>query len=356
MTILTRWWLVILALCLALIYLLSSVLLPFIAGMAAAYFLDPVANRLVRVGLSRSMATLCITALFFALMVMILVILTPIIEAQVADFIAHIPDYRHSIEVRFGPRIKELLSHLSPHDVARLKAALGDQAGAVASWAFTFAQSIMGSVVKGGVALVDLASLLFITPIVTFYMLRDWPQLLDRIKQWLPRHQAPLILDCGSQIDTTLAAFVRGQALVCLVLATLYGFGLTVAGIDLGLVIGIGAGLVSFVPYLGTLTGLTIAVGVGFAQGTGWHLPVAAAIVFAIGHLLESNFLTPKLVGDRVGLHPLWIMFALLAGGAVFGFVGVMLAVPVAAMVGVVVRTVLTRYLTSPLYLGTDER
>ncbi len=356
MTVWTRWWLVILAVCLALIYLLSGVLVPFIAGMATAYFLDPIADRLERWGLSRTSATLAITAAFFVLVVTVIIVLAPLIEGQLAEFISHIPEYRKSVEDRFGPAVKTLLSHLSRHDVEKLRGALGDQAGAVASWAFGFLQAILGSVLKGGMALVNLASLLFITPIVTFYLLRDWPKLIERVKAWLPRKQAPLIIDCAGQIDSTLSAFVRGQALVCLALAALYGVGLTLVGIDLGLVIGIAAGVLSFVPYLGTLSGLTIAVGVGIAQGGDWHLPAAAAGVFAVGHLLEGNFLTPRLVGDRVGLHPLWIMFALLAGGAGFGFVGILLAVPVAAVTGVVVRTMLAGYLTSPLYLGSEDR
>lgn len=356
MTVWTRWWLVILALGLVLIYVLSGVLAPFIAGMATAYFLDPVAGRLERLGLSRAMATLLITAVFFTLVGVTIVLLAPLIEAQLAAFIAHIPDYKKSVEARFGPVIKTLLSHISRHDVERLRGALGDQAGAVASWAFGFLQTVLGGVLKGGMALVNLASLLFITPIATFYLLRDWPKLMTRVKAWLPRKRAALIIDCALQIDATLAAFVRGQALVCLALAILYGVGLTLVGIDLGLVIGIAAGVLSFVPYLGTLSGLCVAVGVGFAQGGDWHLPTAAAAVFVVGNLLEGNFLTPKLVGDRVGLHPLWIMFALLAGGAGFGFVGVLLAVPVAAVTGVVVRTLLTGYLSSPLYLGTEDR
>jgi predicted PurR-regulated permease PerM len=207
-------------------------------------------------------------------------------------------------------------------------------------------------VLTGSLVVVNILSLLFITPIVTFYMLRDWDVMVSKVNAWLPRQHAETIRIQLREIDRTLAGFVRGQATVCLALGTFYGVGLTAVGLDLGLIIGLGSGLVSFIPYLGTLSGFVIGVALAFAQAQDWHLPAMVAGVFIVGQVLEGNFLTPKLVGDKVGLHPVWVMFALLAGATLFGFVGVLLAVPVSAVIGVLVRFGLSRYLVSPLYKG----
>jgi len=346
-----RIWLAIVAIAALLIYVLSGVLLPFVAGMVAAYFLDPVADRLETLGLSRTLSTLVITLTFFLLLGVAGAFLFPMIEAQIVDFISHVPDYRHSLQVKFGPLVDQLMRHLSHKDLERLQGALGEHAGAMAGWAL----DVVGSVLKGGLALVDVLSLLFIMPIVTFYLLRDWDVLVAKVDSWLPRNQASIIRGRMVEIDQTLSAFVRGQALVCVILGAYYATSLSVVGVDLGLVIGLLAGLLSFVPYLGMLTGLMVAAGMAFAQTGSWELPTIVGVIFAGGHLVESNFLTPKLVGDRVGLHPLWVMFALMAGGALVGIVGLLLAVPVAAIAGVLLRYSMARYLESPLYLGTEK-
>jgi predicted PurR-regulated permease PerM len=187
---------------------------------------------------------------------------------------------------------------------------------------------------------------------VTFYLLRDWDHIVMKVESWLPRHHAKTIRAQIVEIDRTIAGFVRGQATVCVVLATYYGLALTLVGLDLGLVIGALTGLGAFVPYVGMFIGLVISMALAVAQGTGWGLVGGVALVFLVGNVLEGNVLTPKLVGDRVGLHPVWIIFSLLAGGALFGFVGILLAVPLAAVIGVVIRFALSRYLTSELYSG----
>ena len=300
-----RWWLVIIAVAVWLVYVLSGVLLPFVAGMVAAYFLDPVADSLELFGLSRTLSTLLITLTFFVFLGVSGAILLPMIEAQVIDFVAHIPDYRHSLQLKFGPVVDQFMGYLSPQDVERLQGAVSEHAGAVAGWAL----SVIGSVVRGGLAVMDILSLLFIMPIVTFYLLRDWDVLVAKVDAWLPRDQASIIRGRMIEIDQTLSAFVRGQALVCMVLGAYYGLALSVAGVELGLVIGLLSGLLSFVPYLGMLSGLVVSVGLAFAQTGDWTLPAMVAAIFAVGHLTESNALTPRLVGDRIGLHPLWVMF-----------------------------------------------
>jgi predicted PurR-regulated permease PerM len=211
-------------------------------------------------------------------------------------------------------------------------------------------------VLTGSLAVVNLLSLVFITPVVTFYLLRDWDRIVAKVDSWLPRDHADIIRVQMGEINRTLSGFIRGQATVCLALGTIYGVGLSLVGLDLGLVIGMTSGMLSFIPYLGSITGFVTGMGLAFAQGADWHLPAMVAGVFAFGQVMEGNVLTPKLVGDKVGLHPVWIMFALLAGGTLFGFVGILLAVPVAAVIGVVVRFALSHYLASPIYHGNRPR
>jgi predicted PurR-regulated permease PerM len=195
----------------------------------------------------------------------------------------------------------------------------------------------------------------FITPVVTFYLLRDWRGFTRNIDHWLPRAHAQTIREQLVAIDHILACFVRGQALVCLSLGAVYGIGLSVIGLQLGLIVGAIAGMLSFVPYMGTLTGLVVATGLALAQTQDWVLPVEVAGVFAVGNILEGYVLSPKLVGNRIGLHPVWIIFALLSGGALFGFLGILLALPVAAVTGVLARFALSRYLASGFYASEES-
>src|SRR5690606_34210818 len=198
----------------------------------------------------------------------------------------------------------------------------------------------------------NLLALLFITPIVAFFLLRDWDDIVGRLDKWLPRPWAGVIREQAALIDETLAGFVRGQALVCLFLGTFYAVVLTVVGLDFGITIGLITGILSFIPYVGTTFGFVTSIAVAFAQFSEWLPILLVAGLFIAGQAIEGNFLTPKLVGDRVGLHPVWVIFALLAAGSLFGFVGVLLAIPVAAVIGVLARFVLGRYLTSRYYRG----
>ena len=193
-------------------------------------------------------------------------------------------------------------------------------------------------------------SLLVITPLVAFYLLRDWDLITEKIDVWLPRRAQPKIREQAGAIDDTLAAFVRGQSSVCLILALFYGIGLTLVGLKSGLLVGFGAGFISFVPYVGAAVGLTVGLVIALFQFSEWLPIVIVAAIFLVGQTLESYVFTPKLVGNRVGLHPVWVIFALLAGGTLFGFTGVLLAVPMAAITGVLTRFAISRYLVSPLY------
>jgi predicted PurR-regulated permease PerM len=328
------------------IYLLRSILLPFVAGMAIAYLLDPLARRLEKWGLSRTLATVAITLFFFVAMVTALVFLAPILQEQLFGFLQRVPDYMTQLVHRAQPLWGIAKHYLSPADIAKLRASVGDYAGTVIQWL----ASLIGTLLSGSLALVNLLSLVFITPMVTFYLLRDWAGMTSHIDSLFPRRHAATIRQQLLAIDRILAGWVRGQASVCLILGVIYGAGLSIVGLDLGLVVGLGAGLLSIIPYLGTMTGLIVGIALAIAQSQDWGLAGEVAGVFVVGNLLEGNILAPRLVGTKIGLHPVWVIFSLLAGGALFGFLGILLALPVAAVIGVLVKFATQQYLRSTLY------
>jgi predicted PurR-regulated permease PerM len=345
-------WLIVIAVFFAGIYLFRAILLPFVAGMAVAYMFDPVCDRLERAGLSRTLATSVVTLGFVAILVLAVLLILPVVVGQIASLIDHLPDYIESLRGQLASAISALESRLSPEIMARIRETLGASSGKIAGWI----TGVLTGLVTGGVALANLLSLVFITPVVSFYLLRDWDRIVAWVDDCLPRGAAPVVREQTGLIDRTLAGWVRGQFTVCLVLGTFYAAALTLAGLDFGLVIGLMAGLLSFVPFVGAAVGLVGSVGLAFVQFDDWTRIAIIAAIFFVGQVMEGNFLTPRLVGDRVGLHPVWVIFALLAGGALFGFVGVLLAVPVAAALGVLVRFLLQRYLASDVYGREEER
>lgn len=333
-----------------LVWVLSDILLPFIAGLAVAYLLDPAADRLETWGLSRLAATTLITILFMLLFVISLIILVPLLYEQAINFLEAVP--------RLAERTRELLEGLSDGYLAKMMDFAGvdlhETLAVGSSGALNWLLSLLASQWQQGVAFLGLASLLVVTPIVAFYMLLDWDNMVERIDQLLPRDHVDTIRSLAREIDEVLAGFIRGQGAVCLLLGSFYGISLTVLGLDFGLIVGLIAGLISFIPYVGTIVGFVLAIIIALVQfwpEYGWILAVAA--VFAVGQFVEGNFLTPNMVGGRVRLHPLWVMLALFAFGSLFGFVGMLLAVPVAAALGVLVRFAAARYLKSSLYRGS---
>lgn len=345
-----RFWLIGLAVFIATLWVLREVLLPFVAGMAIAYFLDPVADRLERWGLSRLLATVVVTVGIVAMLVAGLLLLVPLLQAQVTSFLGRLPGYIEMLRAAAEPLIQMGMERLPPDQVETLR----EQASGFIGNALTFIGSVLKGVLSGGFALLNLLSLVFITPVVAFYQLRDWDRMVAKVDSWLPRQHADTIRTQFREIDKTLAGFLRGQATVCLALGAYYAAGLTIVGLDLGLLVGLGAGIISFIPYLGTISGFVVGIGLALAQFDSYTPVALVAGVFVIGQMVEGNFLTPKLVGDRVGLHPVWVIFALLAGGALFGFVGILLAVPVAAVVGVLARFFLSQYLKSSYFQDRD--
>jgi predicted PurR-regulated permease PerM len=344
-----RFWLIAAVFFAAFLYLFSDILLPFVAGMALAYFLDPVADRLQRLGLSRVMATVVILVCFIVVLTLALVVLIPVLASQMADFAVKVPGY---IE-----RLQQLVTKFNPQwleqrfgvDAAELREGLSS----LLSTGFGFASTVFQSVWSSGVALFSIASLFIITPVVAFYMLLDWDRMVSVVDSWVPRDHVETVRRIAIDINTATAGFVRGQGTLCLVLGVLYAIGLTIVGLNFGILIGMFAGLISFIPYVGSLVGLVLSIGVAFVQfWPDWPWVVAVACVFFVGQFIEGNILQPRLVGKSVGLHPVWLMFALFAFGALFGFVGLLIAVPAAAAIAVLVRFAISRYLESPLYKG----
>ncbi|HWK13349.1 MAG TPA: AI-2E family transporter [Rhizobiaceae bacterium] len=342
-------WVVTAVAFIAFLYLFSSILLPFFAGMILAYFLDPVADRLERLGLSRLWATVVILISFVMVLVIGLMIIVPVLATQLADFGARIPEYI--------ARLQALVTSIDPGwlqqrfgvEPQQLKDALSNMLSQGSGFISTLFQSLWSS----GKTLIDIAGLFVITPVVAFYMLLDWDRMIRKVDSWVPRDHVDTVRKIASDINAATAGFVRGQGTLCLILGVYYAIGLTLIGLNFGLLIGLFAGLISFIPYVGSLVGLVLAVGVALVQfWPEWHWIVAAAVVFFSGQFIEGNILQPKLVGSSVGLHPVWLMFALLAFGFLFGFVGLLIAVPAAAAVAVLVRFAIDRYLASPMYLG----
>jgi predicted PurR-regulated permease PerM len=275
-----------------------------------------------------------------------LLLIVPVLQQQLAGLPRLLPDLIRRAQELIMPMVEATMQRLGQGDAGKLPELASANVPAAASAAF----GALGGIVSGGMVLFDVLSVVIITPIVSFYLLRDWKRLVDKVDDWLPRASAEVIREQARAVDSTLAAFVRGQALVCLALAVWYGLGLTVIGLDFGVLIGAFIGIIAFVPILGSLVGAALSIGLAFVQFEAWRQPLLVALLFAVGQFGEAYILTPRLIGDRVGLHPVWVIFALLAGGAIAGFLGVLIAVPAAAVIGVLVRFALARYLASPLY------
>lgn len=329
-------------------YAISSILLPFILAFVLAYFLDPLVNKLTRRKWSRGLASGTVVSGFCVFVLTLFLILIPILQTQVLSFIVKLP----TITAYVWDKIKVVISY-TQHKISSEQ--MGQLSDAVSQTAFDALNSIavgILNVISGGIALFNVVSLLLITPVVLFYVLKDWNDVSKNIKGLVPPKYKADTTSIWREINIKLAGFIRGQVSVCLALAVFYGIGLSVVGLDLGILIGILSGILSFIPYFGFLSGVVLSILIALSQGAGWGLWVGLAVVFIIGQILESYVLTPKLVGDNVGLHPVWIIFSLLAGGVLLGFVGILIAVPVAAVIGVLVRRVLKWYESSVIYKG----
>ena len=342
------WWGVAAVALLLTLWLLGQAVLPFILGAGVAYLLDPVADRLERMGLSRTMSVVVITFVVVLVFVAVVLLIVPVLLRQASALIETAPQMldqaRAFVDNRFPGTIPQGAG--LEKTLADLQTAIGERAG-------SFASTILGSV-RGVIGTI---ALLVIVPVVAFYLLLDWDNMIAKIDGWVPRDHVVTVRELSHRIDRTIAGFVRGQGTVCIVLGLFYGIALSVTGLNFGLLIGLFSGLISFIPYVGSTVGLVLAVGVALVQFWPDYLMIGVvAGVFFLGQFFEGNILQPRLVGSSVGLHPVWLMFALFAFGALFGFVGMLIAVPTAAVIGVLVRFGLERYLDSDLYQGNSRQ
>jgi predicted PurR-regulated permease PerM len=342
-------WVITAAVIAGLLWLFSGILLPFVAGMAVAYLLDPLANRLERLGVNRAVAALLIIGIFVIAVLVLAILIVPILAGQLAAFIDKVPDYVTQLQRLVTDPNRPWLRKIVGEGFADATQSTSDLVRQSMGWLLTFLRSLW----SGGRALLSFFSLAVVTPVVAFYVICDWRRLVATLDNWIPRPQLDVVRGLAREIDAAIAGYVRGQSGVCLILGSYYAVALTIAGLNFGLLIGLVAGLVSFIPYVGSLTGLLLGVGVALVQFPphyGWIVVVAA--IFLVGQFIEGYVLAPKLVGENVGLHPVWLMFALFAFGYLFGFVGLLVAVPLSAAVGVLMRFALRKYLASPLYTG----
>ncbi len=340
-------WLAVLAFIIGFMWLFSGIMLPFIAGIVLAYFLDPVADWLERRGLPRLAATLIIVLTSLLVVILAFILLVPLLSDQLGSYVARLPKDLTTLANLFNENAPSWLKKA----VMQTESALPQSTGEIASKALEWGGNIFQSLMSGANVLFNTLSLLVITPLVTFYMLNDWDKMIARIDGWIPRDHVDTVRSIARDIDAAMAGFIRGQGTLCLILGTFYAVALIAAGLNFGLIIGLTAGLLSFVPYFGAAVGGILAISTATVQfWPDWVQILIIAAIFAAGQFVEGNFLQPKLVGGSIGVHPVWLMFALLAFGYLFGFAGILLAVPMAAAIGVLSRFLLNQYLNSSLY------
>ncbi len=330
-----------------LLYVLRSVLLPFVVGIVVAYFLDPLVNRFTRSGkISRTTATCLVLFMFLLILVPILILLGAMAVSQVSDFLAHLPEYIEN----FGAKVKVWLTQLQEYFPAL---AVENRDGLLRNFGESTKPlaNLLQKIISNGFAFVNVVSLLLISPIVAFYMLRDWHNFTGKIFGLVPKKHKKGVEDGVKAVDRIISGYLRGQALVCVVLGTFYSCGLWLVDLHLGVLVGFIAGLISFIPYVGSISGFLMAIVLVVTQYGTLPKILEVVAVFMLGQFLEGNFLTPKLVGENIGLHPVWVMFALLAGGVMLGLLGMIIAVPVAAIIGVWLSYLIKHYKKSPLYL-----
>ena len=332
----------------ALLYVLRSVLLPFVVGITVAYFLDPAVNKMVKaLKVSRSSAIVLILGIFLLILLPIIAVLSSMAFSQISDFLSNLPEYVEKFMQKIKEYLEQAQEYIPALAVDNLESMWQDHQGESVKPLIKVVQKIA----ENGFALVNVLSLLLISPVVAFYMLRDWHDFTAKIFALVPKKHKKTVKDGIDAVNRIISGYLRGQLMVCVVLGSFYSFGLWLVGLKLGLLVGFVAGMISFIPYVGSISGFLIAMVLVVTQYGTLPKILAVIAVFGIGQFLEGNFLTPKLVGENIGLHPVWVMFALLAGGVLLGLLGMIIAVPVAACIGVLLRFMIRRYKTSAIYL-----
>ena len=341
-----KYWGIASAVFLVVLWFLGDVILPFVLGGAIAYFLDPVADRLEKAGCTRALAVSIITLFALLVFVVMALLVIPTLIEQTLSLINIAPQLFNDLQGFLTERFPQLVDEDSTlrKSLIAVGETIRDRGG-----------QVLDTVVGSAASLINIIVLFVIVPVVAFYLLYDWDRMISNLDGMLPRDHAPVIRDLAGQIDDTLASFIRGMGTVCLILGTYYAVTLMLVGLQFGLVVGFIAGLITFIPYVGAVVGGALAIGLALFQFWGdWVSIGLVAGIFVLGQVAEGNFLTPKLVGNSVGLHPVWLIFALSVFGALFGFVGMLVAVPVAAAIGVLARFAIARYKDSRLYRGLD--
>ncbi|WP_417742657.1 AI-2E family transporter [Salipiger sp.] len=342
-----KYWGIATAILIVLLWFLGDVLLPFVLGGAVAYFLDPVADRLERLGMSRAMATGTITVAMILIFVIFALAVVPALVRQTSQLIDTAPELFRQLQAFLTTHFPSIMVEGSP--VRETLVSIGEtirERGA----------QLIDAVLTSAMSLLNILLLFVIVPVVAVYMLLDWDNMVARVDSLLPRDHAPVIRRLARDIDKTLAGFIRGMGSVCLILGIYYALALWLVGLNFGLVVGVVAGMLTFIPYVGAIVGGALAIGLALFQFWGeWVWIAAVAGIFFFGQFLEGNFLTPKMVGESVGLHPVWLILALSVFGSIFGFVGMLVAVPLAAALGVVARFLVDQYKDSRLYLGLES-
>jgi len=331
---------------LAFVWVFGDVLLPFVLGFAIAYLLDPLVSFLGRRKIPRSLATISILGLFFLFVFIVLALITPPLYREVAELAEAMPSYVDRLSEMMAPYISWLQSKFENGDFSQFEQTIQDNLGK----ALSVGSNVLSSIASGGQAFAGFLTVTVLTPIIAFFVMNEWPSIKEWVDDMLPRHSRTTIKTLLADIDSKLSGFVRGQLSISFLLAIVYAIALTIAGLNFGFMIGLMAGLLSIIPLVGSTIGLIVSVGVAWFQSAQLSFVGIIAGIFIAGQFLEGNFLTPKLLGKSVGLHPLWILFALLAGGSLFGVVGMLLSVPVAASVGVLLGFSIQEYKGSPFY------
>jgi predicted PurR-regulated permease PerM len=342
-------WLAALVVFIGLLWLLIPILLPFVLGMAIAYLLDPLNRRLTKRGMSRLLASFVILASFVLVFALLLLLITPPLVKQFSALVDNAPAYAQRLESLIGDSNYPWLTHIVGDNLGGADKSAGD----LMNQAMDYLTGFFASLWSKGQTLISILLLLIITPVVAFYLGCDWDRIVSSVDQLIPLQQRETVRNLAHEIDKSISAYVHGQSGVSLILGSYYAVGLTLAGLSFGFLIGVVCGRISFNPYVGSLTALVVSLCVAVAQffPDSSRILIAAGIVL-VGQFLEGNVLSPKLVGHSVGLHPVWLMFALFAFSYLFGFVGRLLAVPLAAAAGVLIRFAIRRYLASPHYTG----
>jgi predicted PurR-regulated permease PerM len=345
-------WLAAALMLILLVALLRGVILPFVAGIVIAYFLNPAADRLTQWGLPRGIAAAVIVAAFGALITAALIFLVPLLLTQAQQFAVALPDEISRLRALVEAWARDQLGTHYPDFEAgldRTSQTLTDNMANLAGF-------VAGSLWSQGRALFDFLSLLLVAPLVVFYVLIDWHPMLAKIDSWLPRAHASTIRRLAAEVNDAVSAFIRGQGTVCFILAIYYALALGAMGLRYGLLVGLATGLMSFVPFVGWALGLITATIIAVVQFWPEAVPILTVIgIFAGAQVLDAGFLSPNIVGSKIGLHPVWLIFSLFVFSYLFGFVGVLVAVPIAAAIGVLVRFALNIYLASPLYSGIES-